>query len=612
MALKTLLARAKFLKHLPKFFRTIWQAGPLLFSAVVVMRMFRALQPPLVLYVGKLIIDEIVLQTQTSPPGDTLSAWIDSGRLSPLMGWILLEFLLVTGANALTRLTSLAENILSELHGNRLAHELILQAMRLDLSLLETSEYQDKLQRARTQTFLGGRMLSQSLNQAQDIATILFLIIGLAAYAPGLILLLLIAMIPAVYGESHFNALSYGVNSRATPDRREMEYIRYIGSEPVMAKEIKLFGLGSFLSGRFEVLARKIHLENRSVSVRRSLWSTLLTAISALAYYLAYALVAWRTVSGELGVGDLTFLAGSLLRLNGSFEGLMLGFTQIVSNTQYLDDLFSFLDIEPQMVSPAAPVAFPSPLRQGVRFENVGFRYPGKDSWAIRNLSFSLAAGETVALVGENGAGKTTIVKLLARLYDPTEGRILIDGIDLCDFGIDALRDHVGVIFQDFTRYSLSASDNISVGRISHRQDRPRVIDAAHRSLADQVIDRLPEGYEQMLGRMFARGQDLSGGEWQRVAIARAYFRDADILILDEPTAALDARAEAEVFERFRNLSQEKTALLISHRFSTVRMADRILVMEHGAILEDGTHQHLLALDGRYAELFRLQAAGFQ
>jgi ATP-binding cassette subfamily B protein len=307
------------------------------------------------------------------------------------------------------------------------------------------------------------------------------------------------------------------------------------------------------------------------------------------------------------------FLATSFGTLNAYLQQILIGFTAIAGQSLYLDDLFSFFDIAPTILEPEQPQPFPVPLRQGIVFDDVGFRYPGTERWALRHLSFTIPAGTILALVGENGAGKTTIVKLLTRLYEAEEGRITIDGIDLRAFSAADLRRHIGVIFQDFLRYSFTASDNIGVGRIEAAADRPRIEGAANRSLADAVIERLPAGYEQTLGRQFADGLDLSGGEWQKVALARAYMRDAEIVVLDEPTAALDARAEAEVFARFKNLAEQSTtALIISHRFSTVRMADHIVVLENGGVLETGTHAELVALGGRYAELFELQAAGYR
>ena len=420
------------------------------------------------------------------------------------------------------------------------------------------------------------------------------------------------ALVPAFLGEAHFNALNYSLNFSWTPERRELEYIRQTGASVETAKEVKIFGLHDFLIGRFRELSDKFYLANRGLAIRRAGWGSVLTALGTLGYYVAYAYIAWRTVRGEFTIGDLTFLAGSFRRLRQLLEGLLVGFSQVAGQALYLDDLFSFFEIEPEITSPAAPRPFPSPVREGFVFEGVGFRYPGAERWAVRDLSFTLQAGEVLALVGENGAGKTTLVKLLARLYDPDEGRILLDGHDLREYDLDVLRQNIGVIFQDFVRYHLTAAENIAVGQIEARHDRARIVEAARRSLADDVIAKLPKGYDQVIGKRFKNGVDLSGGEWQKVAIARAYMRDAQLLILDEPTAALDARSEFEVFQRFKELSAGKTAVLISHRFSSVRMADRILVLADGRVEAVGTHGELLAQRGRYAELFELQAAGYR
>ncbi len=604
--------RARVWVHVPRLLRSLWNTSPALAGTIILLRLLRAIQPPLVLFIGKLIVDEIILQTATPAPGPALADWVESGRLNVVAGWLLLEFLLVAAANVLTRAGTFVERILTELHDNALGVALIEQVARLDLLDIETSAAQDRLQRARAQRYIGNPLLSAVLGQAQDAVTLILFVAGLVAYAPLLIVLLLLAILPTLAGEAHFNARGYGLNVAVTAERRQMEYIQHVGSTAESAKEIKLFGLGSHLAARFAALAAKAHLANRDLAARRALWGSLFGAIASLAYYAAYAVVAWRTLTGALSIGDLTFLAGSLLRLNGLFERLILGLTQIASQAQYLDDFFSFMDMRSTMAVPAKPVAFPAPMREGIVFEKVGFRYPGTDRWALRDLSFTLPAGGTLALVGENGTGKTTIVKLLTRLYDPDEGRILVDGIDLREIALDDLQRHVGAIFQDFVRYHMTAAENIGIGRVERIEDRPRIVDAAQRSVAHELIESLPQGYEQMLGRMFVAGLDLSGGEWQKIAIARAYFRDASLLILDEPTAALDARAEAAIFARFRNLSETSTALLISHRFATVRMADRILVLENGAILESGSHDALMALGGRYAELFELQAEGFQ
>jgi len=604
--------RLATLRHLKRLVAQVWRTSPRLMLASIVLRLLRAVQPLLVLYVGKLIIDEIVLQSGQPAPAGGFEGWMASGRLTPLTELLALEFALVVAADLFARAVSAIDGILGELHSNQVSMELMQHAAGLDLKHFESSDYQDRLERARRQAAGRNAMLSQVFGQGQAIITVLTLAAGLFVYAPWLILLLLVSLVPAVINEAKFNTRSYLISRFRSPERRQLEYLRYIGASAETAKEIKLFGLGSFLVERFRKLAQTIIEENTRLAIARAAWGGVFAAVSTATYYGAFAYIVWRTVAGEFTLGELTFLSGSFLRLHGLFEELLIGVTQIAGQSLYLDDLFSFFDIRPGIVRPADPKPFPRPIRQGIAFEGVGFRYPETDRWVVQNLSFELKAGETLALVGENGAGKTTIVKLITRLYDPDEGRILIDGIDLRDIDVDELRANIGVIFQDFIRYSFTAGENIGIGRIESGADRARVEEAAEQGLAADVIDKLPLRYEQPLGKLFANGRDLSGGEWQKMAIARAYMRQAELLILDEPTASLDAKSEADVFERFKRLTEGKTAVLISHRFSTVRMADRILVLAGGRILEAGTHEELVALAGTYAELFELQAAGYR
>ena len=600
------------LRNLKPFLAQIWATSPTLTISTGLLRLARALLPVAMLYVGKLIIDEAVRLVALDTGLTTLGEWYESGLLSPLMGLLALEFGLAVLSDALGRIVSLVDSLLSELFTNATSVRLMEHAATLDLEDFEDSELQDRLDRARRQTMGRMTLMSQLFGQAQDVVTILSFAAGLIVYAPWLMLLLAVALIPAFLGEAHFNALNYSLNFSWTPERRELEYLRQTGASVETAKEVKIFGLHSFLIERVRELSWKFYWANRALALRRAGWGGLLTALGSIGYYVAYAYIAWRTVRGDFTIGDLTFLAGSFLRLRQLLEGLLVGFSQVAGQALYLDDLFSFFEIEPEIVSPPDPRPFPVPVREGFVFEDVGFRYPGAERWAVRHLSFTLKAGEVLALVGENGAGKTTLVKLLARLYDPDEGRILLDGHDLRSYDLEVLRSQIGVIFQDFVRYHLTAAENIAVGRIEARDDRGRIVDAARRALADEVIAKLPRGYDQVIGRRFRNGVDLSGGEWQKVAIARAYMRDSQLLILDEPTAALDARSEFEVFQRFKELSAGKTAVLISHRFSSVRMADRILVLADGRVEAVGTHEELLAQRGRYAELFELQAAGYR
>lgn len=608
----SLAQRFKALRNLPPFLRMIWRTSAGLTIASLGLRLVRALLPISMLYVGKLIIDEAVRLASLPGPFPAFEQALGSGLLAPLLWLLAIEFLLAISADVIGRLVSYADAMLGELFANASSIALMEHAARLDLEDLEDPEQQDRIERARRQTTGRSSLMSQLFGQVQDVITVASLAVGLMVYAPWLIVLLAVALIPAFIGESHFNTLGYSLNFHWTPERRQLDYIRLTGGSVETAKEVKIFNLHHFLIARYRQLAGKFYQANRALARRRAVWGSILAALGTAGYYLAYAYIAWRTVRGDFSIGDLSFLAGSFARLRQLLEGLLVGFSQVASQALYLDDLFSFFAIEPEIGSKPDALPVPEPIQQGFVFEDVGFCYPGSQRWAVRHLSFELRAGEVLALVGENGAGKTTLVKLLARLYDPDEGRILLDGRDLRDYDLDSLRASLGVIFQDFVRYHLTAAENIGVGQVDAMDDQQRIEQAAQRGMADEVIASLPDGYAQVIGRRFRQGVDLSGGQWQKIAIARAYMRDAQVMILDEPTAALDARSEFEVFQRFKELSSGRTAVLISHRFSSVRMADRILVLGNGRVEASGTHEQLMAAGGRYAELFALQAEGYR
>jgi ATP-binding cassette subfamily B protein len=595
--------RVSALRNLPEFLRLIWQTSPALTLGNILLRLVRAALPVAMLYVGRLILDTIIGLART--PG---------ASLTPIIGLVGLEFGLAILSDVLGRGVALLDSLLGDLFANRSSVRLMEHAGQLDLDQFEDSVFYDKLERARRQTLSRTVLMSQVLSQAQDIITMLFLAVGLAAFNPWLLLLLLVAVVPAFLGESHFNERSYSLVHSWTPERRELDYLRQTGASDETAKEVKIFGLSGFLIERFRLLSDEFYQKNKTLVVRRAGWGALFAAVGAGGYYAAYLYIIAQAIRGNISIGQLTFLSGSFARMRGLLEGILSRFSSVAEGALYLQDFFDFFHLQPRIVRAQgqAPRPFPRPIQRGFEFENVGFQYRGSSKWAIRNLNFTLQAGEKLALVGENGAGKTTLVKLLSRLYDPTEGRILLDGHDLRDYDPAELRQEIGVIFQDFVRFQLSASQNLAVGRIEDKENQDRIQSAAAQSLADTVIRKLPGGYDQMIGRRFAGGVDLSGGEWQKIALGRAYMRDAQLLILDEPTAALDARAEHEVFQRFADLTQGKTAVLISHRFSTVRMADRILVIENGQFVEIGSHEELLARNGRYSELFALQAAGYR
>ncbi len=589
------------LKNLPKFFRLIWDTSRRMTLANVLLRLFKSALPITMLYIGKLIIDEVVRLADVTGERELRYLWV----------LVALELGLAVLSDIINRGITLMDSLLGDLFSNRTSIALIKHAATLDLAQFEDATFYDKLERARRQTVSRVVLMSQVLSQLQDIVTIAFLAAGLIAFNPWLILILLVAVVPSFLGETHFNERSYSLSRSWTPERRELDYLRYIGASDETAKEIKTFNLSGFLADRFKELSDRYYTLNKGLTVKRAVWGSALSALGTLAYYGAYVFILFETVMGVITIGSLTFLAGSFSNMRSLLQGIMTRFSQIAESALYLQDLFDFLELRPQITPPTNPLQVPRPIRQGFTFENVGFKYHNSERWAVRHLSFHLKAGEKLALVGENGAGKTTLVKLLARLYEPSEGRILLDGIDLREYDLNDLRHQVGIIFQDYVRFQMTASDNIAIGQISNILDKERIQGSAQKSLADLVIQRLPDKYEQVLGKRFNKGVELSGGEWQKVALARAYMRDAQLLILDEPTSALDARAEHEVFLRFSELIEGRTAVLISHRFSTVRMANRILFLEQGQLKELGSHEELLAQNGKYAELFQLQAKGY-
>ena len=600
--------RIEALRYVPALFRLIWQTHRGYTSAMVVLRIVRSVVPVSTFWVGKLILDSVIAAKAGTAP------------LAKVWEYLLLELAIVLLGEILARASSLMESLLGDLFSNSMSVRLMEHAARLDLAQFEDPEFYDHLERARRQTVGRIALLSLLLSMSQDALTLLTLAGALIAYSPWLLLLLAVAVVPSFLGETHFASLGYSLLFRWTPERRQLDYLRYVGASDKTAKEVQMFGLAPWLTQRYADLSQRFYEENRSLSIRRSVVSALLSILGTIGYYAAYIIILLRAVRGEISIGTLTFLAASFGRGRDVIQNILLSASNVYEQALYLRDLFVFLEMRPTIES--APNARPVPRRieSGFVFEDVGFRYPGSERWAVRNVDLILRPGERVALVGENGAGKTTITKLLARLYDPSEGRITLDGVDLREYDLGSLRRAIGVIFQDFVRYDMRFDENIGVGEIDSVRAElekangtpPAITAAAENSLAASLLPRFAKGYQQMLGRRFDEGVDLSGGEWQKIALARAYIRDAQVLILDEPTAALDARAEYEVFLRFSELVAGRMAVLISHRFSTVRMADRIVVLRHGRVEEQGSHEELLAKRGLYEELFTMQAAGYR
>ncbi len=600
------------------------------------LRFVRAGVPIATLWVAKLIVDEVIAAATRSG---------DVGRLWRLVA---LEFAIVVAGEVLARASALVEGLLGDLFSNRMSVRLMEHAAALDLTQFEDPTFYDHLERARRHTTGRIALLAQLLGIGQDLLTLLSLGAALAVHNGWLLALLAAAVLPSFFGETRFATLMYSLSWRRTPERRQLDYMRYVGASDETAKEVQLFGLAPWLIERFRTLSARFYEENKKLATQRALVGGALALVGSVGYYAAYVVILAQAVRGSISIGTLTFLAASFDRSRGLIQRLLLSASDIYEQSLYLRDLFAFFEIRPTIASKPGAPPVPRPIRQGFEFENVGFRYPGSDRWAVRGVSLRIRPGERIALVGENGAGKTTLAKLLARLYDPTEGRILLDGVDLRDYDLASLRRATGVIFQDFVRYDMRFDENVGVGEIgeisaylrdvgglsrsapagngeiappsaladngaaSHPRPPAPLVKAVEESLAASLLPRLPAGYAQMLGRRFDGGVDLSGGEWQKIALARAYMRDAQLLILDEPTAALDARAEYEVFARFAQLMAGRMAMLISHRFSTVRMADRIVVLRDGQVVEEGTHDELVTRGGLYAELFAMQAAGYR
>jgi ATP-binding cassette subfamily B protein len=600
--------RLAALKYVPALFRLIWQTHRGYATAMMILRVVRSLVPVATFWVGKLIIDSVI------------AARAGNGSLTQVWRYLALEVGIVLTGELLARASSLIESLLGDLFSNAMSVRLMQHAAKLDLAQFEDPEFYDHLERARRQTVGRIALLTLLLSMSQDALTLLTLAGALIAYSPWLLLLLAIAVVPSFLGETHFASLGYSLLFRWTPERRQLDYLRYVGASDKTAKEVQMFGLAPWITERYATLSQRFYEENRALSIRRGLVSALLSILGTIGYYAAYIIILLHAVRGEITIGMLTFLAASFARGRDSIQSILMSASNVYEQALYLRDLFVFLDMRPTIESPPNARLVPKKIETGFVFENVGFRYPGSERWAVRNVDMVLEPGERVALVGENGAGKTTITKLMARLYDPTEGRITLDGVDLKEYDLTSLRHAIGVIFQDFVRYDMRFDENIGVGEIeSVRADLDKsngtplsISAAAENSLAASLLPRFTKGYQQMLGRRFDDGVDLSGGEWQKIALARAYIRDAQVLILDEPTAALDARAEYEVFLRFSELVAGRMAVLISHRFSTVRMADRIIVLRHGKVEEQGSHEELLAKHGLYEELFAMQAAGYR
>lgn len=592
--------RLSALRNVPPVLRILWESSRAAVSWGIALRLFAATLPFGIAKVAQYIVNGI--------------AAVLRGQALPQHFWhyVAAEVALNVGLGLMLRAVDYTDSLLANSYTQYVSVRVMEQAARLDLTTYENPTFYDRMERARVQATDRLVMIQQMGRLLQQVITTLIFSAALAWASPWLVLLLAVGVLPSFLGETHYAFLGYAKNFRQTPAKRQMDYLRQVAGSREGAKEVKLFGLSAFFTERFQALAGQIYREDVSLSRSKLLVGGLLGIIGTLGYYGAYIYVIWRTIQGAYDIGQFTFLTTSIQQASSNLQQVFSTASGIADQALFLTDLVAFFEMQPTVVSKPNGLPAPRPIQKGFEFRNVSFTYPGTSRTVLSNFNFMLKPGERVALIGENGQGKTTVVKLITRLYDPTEGQILLDGKDLREYALDDLHREIGVIFQDFMRYELTARENIAVGRIERSSEHNEIEGAATKSLADTVVGKLEHGYEQLLGRRFEGGVELSGGEWQKIALARAYLRDAQLLILDEPTAALDARSELEVFQRFAELTQGKMALLISHRFSTVRMADRIVVLAGGKLLEEGNHESLMKAGGQYAEMFEMQAASYR
>lgn len=592
--------RLHALKNVPPVLKILWRSGPPVVTWGLILRVIAGALPWGLARVAAWIVQgvEQVLRHEGLRP----HFWSMVG----------LEVALAVLTAAIGRLIDYCDSLLADRYTHHVSIQVMRQAAQLDLTTYEDPVYYDRLERARVQATDRLAMIQQMGRLFLQVLTTLIFTSTLLYYSPWLVLLLCLGVVPSFFGETHFAFLGYAKNFRQTPAKRQMDYLRQVGGSKEAAKELKLFNLSNYLTDRFAALSEQIYKENVDLSRRKLFWGGLLSMLGILGYYGSYAYVIWEAVHGLYSIGIFVFITAAIQQASTNLQQVFSTASGIADQALFLTDLIAFFDMKPTVRTKPNALPAPRPIQRGFEFRNVSFAYPGTERRVLKNFTFTISPGERIALIGENGQGKTTIVKLITRLYDPTEGQILLDGVDLREYDIDDLHKEMGVIFQDFMRYEMTAHENIAVGRVEIPHTQEEIEHAAQKSLAEGVVQKLAHGYEQMLGRRFEGGVDLSGGEWQKIALARAYLRDAQLLILDEPTAALDAKSELEVFERFAELTTGKMALLISHRFSTVRMADRIVVLEGGRLVEEGTHQQLIALGARYAAMFEMQAASYR
>ena len=592
--------------NIPKAFGLVWASSKWMTLVMVFLTLMFAVIPASQAWIGKLIVDRVV---------ELVNGNVDAmAGLQSMLPLLALEFGIITVTAIGSQGRALAEHVLNSQLNLYINERIIRKALDLDLSYFEDADFYDKLQNARREAdWRALRIVTGSFGLLQSTITLISFAVLLVRFSPWLTIILVAATLPTFLAQEKFARLSFRMLSWRAPERRKMSYYEHLLTVDSYVKEVKLFGVGDPLLKRYSDLFWEFFREDTQLGVKRSTASVLLGLLGSLSYYFAYGWIILRTIGQSITLGDMTMYLGVFRQSQGTFTALISGIGELYENSLFMSNLFAFLDLQPQMAPNPNARPFPTRIRQGVEFRNVSFQYEGRAEYALKNVNLSIRPGEKIALVGANGAGKTTMIKLLTRLYDPTEGQILIDGVDLREYDINEWRQKIGVIFQDFVRYHLTANENIGLGQVEAMDDTARIEKAAEKGGAAALLEGLPDGYNTTLGKWFKDGHELSGGEWQKVALSRAFMRDAELLVLDEPTAALDAEQEYQIFQRFRALTTDKMAVLISHRFSTVRMADRIAVIADGTITELGSHEELMAIEGgTYAHLFNIQAQGYR
>ncbi len=580
----------------------VWSTDKRLTLLLAGLTVFAGVVPGAIAYTGKLVVDAVVLAVETDLPSDR---WM-------VLKWIGVEALLIVFMAAVQRTLMVAESLLRALLGQRVNVMILEKAQTLELSHFEDSEFYDKMTRARREA--SARPLSlvtRTFGLVQNGITLLtygWLLIQFSWLA---VAGLLVAALPAFFVETYFSGAAFRLFRWQVPETRVRNYLEWLLAREDYVKEVKLFGTGELFLSRYRAIFEKLYAEDKALTLQRGVWGFLLGALSSIAFYGAYGWIGWSAAMGWITLGGMTMYLLIFKQGQSSIAASLTAIGKMYEDNLYLSNLYEFLEEEIN-TQDGTEVTGPIP-GDGVRFENVSFTYPGQTTPALDRISLHLRPGQKLALVGENGSGKTTLIKLLTRLYLPSGGRITLDGRDLNQWQLEVLRDRIGVIFQDFVRYQLEVGENIGVGDVANVDARDQQQTAAEKGMAHPFISEMADGYDTQLGRWFKDGRELSGGQWQKIALSRAFMRKrADILVLDEPTSAMDAEAESRIFDHFHEVTQQQMAILISHRFSTVRMADEIVVLAKGKIIERGSHEALMQENGHYAHLFAIQAKGYQ